>query len=146
MGARRWMGSWPVYRQAAERDWLGLGAAVKSEHTKHLAPRVRDADNVVKLGDLVDDVASVMEVPYPELRRQQASIRDGINSEEERFQRTLEQGMEHFERIASMSGRTIPGGDAFKLHDTFGFPFDLTRELADELVAESGHRAELASA
>src|SRR5258707_4044596 len=48
MGARRWMGSWPVYRQAAERDWLGLGAAVKSEHTKHLAPRVRDADNVVK--------------------------------------------------------------------------------------------------
>ena len=48
MGARRWIGSWPVYRQAAERDWLGLGAAVKSERSQHLAPRIRDADSVVK--------------------------------------------------------------------------------------------------
>jgi formate dehydrogenase major subunit len=48
LGTRRWIGSWPVYRQAAERDWLGLGAAVKSERSRRLAPRVRDADNVVK--------------------------------------------------------------------------------------------------
>ena len=48
MGARKWIGSWPVYRQAAERDWLGLGAAVKSERSKRLAPRVRNADSVVK--------------------------------------------------------------------------------------------------
>jgi formate dehydrogenase major subunit len=48
MGTRRWIGSWPVYRQAAERDWLGLGAAVKSERSQRLAPRIRDADNVVK--------------------------------------------------------------------------------------------------
>jgi formate dehydrogenase major subunit len=48
MSARRWIGSWPVYRQVAERDWLGLGAAVKSERSEQLAPRVRDADKVVK--------------------------------------------------------------------------------------------------
>src|SRR6266568_2215389 len=48
MGARRWIESWPAYRQVAERDWLGLGAAVKSERSERLAPRVRNADSVVK--------------------------------------------------------------------------------------------------
>jgi len=47
MGTRRWIGSWPVFRQAAERDWLGLGAAVKSGRNERLAPRIRDADKVV---------------------------------------------------------------------------------------------------
>ena len=47
MGTRRWIGSWPVLRQAAERDWLGLGAAVKSGRSERLAPRIRDADKVV---------------------------------------------------------------------------------------------------
>ena len=100
-----------------------------------------------KLGVLVDEVVKVMEVPYPELREQKAAIRDGINSEEERFQRTLEQGMELFERIAAKHGHTIAGNDAFKLHDTFGFPFDLTRELAQERgiqVDEAGFRTAMA--
>ena len=48
MGARRWIGSWPAYRQVAGRDRFGLGAAVKSEHSEQLAPRVRNADKVVK--------------------------------------------------------------------------------------------------
>ena len=48
MSARRWIESWPTYRQVAERDWLGLGAAVKSERSQRLAPRVRNADSVVK--------------------------------------------------------------------------------------------------
>ena len=48
MGTRSWIESWPVYRQVAERDWLGLGAAVKSERSERLAPRVRNADQVVK--------------------------------------------------------------------------------------------------
>ena len=47
MGARRWIGSWPAYRQVPERDWLGLGAAVKSGRSERLAPRIRDADKVV---------------------------------------------------------------------------------------------------
>ena len=48
MGARRWIESWPAYRQVTERDRLGLGAAVKSERSERLAPRVRNADSVVK--------------------------------------------------------------------------------------------------
>ena len=101
-----------------------------------------------QLGGLVDDVVNAMEAQYPELRDQESMIRDGINSEEERFQRTLEQGMEMFERIASKHGQAIPGSEAFKLHDTFGVPIDLTRELAQERgieVDEEGFRAAMAA-
>ena len=100
-----------------------------------------------QLGGLVDEVVRVMEEPYPELRERAVTIRDGVNSEEERFQRTLEQGMELFERVAAKHDKTIPGSDAFKLHDTFGFPFDLTRELAQERgiqVDEAGFRVAMA--
>src|SRR3984893_4852281 len=48
MDARRWIESWPFWREVTERDWLGLVAAVKSERSERLAPRVRDADNIVK--------------------------------------------------------------------------------------------------
>jgi formate dehydrogenase major subunit len=48
MDARRWIESWPVYRQLAQRDPLGLGAAVRSRHSERLVPRVRSADRVVR--------------------------------------------------------------------------------------------------
>jgi len=48
MGPRSWLGSWPVYRQLAQRDRLGLGVAVKSKRTERLEPRVRTADKVAK--------------------------------------------------------------------------------------------------
>jgi formate dehydrogenase major subunit len=48
MGARSWIGSWPVYRQLAGHDRLSLGAAVKSKRSEELEPRVRRADQVVK--------------------------------------------------------------------------------------------------
>jgi formate dehydrogenase major subunit len=48
MDARRWVESWPVYRQFARGDRLGLGAAVKSKRSAHLKPRVATADKVVK--------------------------------------------------------------------------------------------------
>jgi hypothetical protein len=48
MGPRSWLESWPVYRQLAQRDSLGLGAAVKSKRTERLEPRVRTADKVAK--------------------------------------------------------------------------------------------------
>jgi alanyl-tRNA synthetase len=101
-----------------------------------------------QLGVLVDEVVNAMGSPYPELREQQAEIRTGINSEEERFQRTIEQGMQLFERIASKHPQTIPGAEAFKLHDTFGVPIDLTRELARERgieVDDSGFQAAMAA-
>ncbi len=100
-----------------------------------------------QLGGLVDAVVKVMGSPYPELREQAAVIRAGINSEEERFQRTLQQGIEMFERLAAKHPQAIPGSEAFKLHDTFGVPIDLTRELAQERgidVDEEGFRAAMA--
>ena len=84
------------------------------------------------LGGLVDDVVKAMESPYPEMRQQAELIRAGIDSEESRFQKTLAQGIEMFERIAAKHPQAIPGSEAFKLHDTFGVPIDLTRELAHE--------------
>src|SRR5260370_34366952 len=48
MGARRWIGSWPVYRQLTGTDRLSLGAAVKSKRSEGLEPRTRRADQVVK--------------------------------------------------------------------------------------------------
>src|SRR6202140_1904509 len=101
-----------------------------------------------KLGGFFDDEKKVMGEPYPELREQKAALRDGINTEEEGFQRTLEQGLEMFERIAAKHGKAIPGSEAFKLHDTFGVPIDLTRELAQARgiqVDEEGFRAAMAA-
>jgi alanyl-tRNA synthetase len=99
------------------------------------------------LGGLVGEVVKVMGSHYPELREQEAAMQEGIDSEETRFQRTLEQGMEMFERIATKHTQTIPGTEAFKLHDTFGVPIDVTRELAQERgiqVDEEGFRAAMA--
>src|SRR3984893_1604077 len=101
-----------------------------------------------QLGGLVGEVVRVMESPYPELRQKEAMIRAAINEEEMRFQRTLEQGMEMFERIAAKHPQTIPGSEAFKLHDTFGVPIDLTRELAQERgiqVDEEGFKAAMST-
>ncbi|MHB8587640.1 MAG: alanine--tRNA ligase [Candidatus Dormibacteraceae bacterium] len=101
-----------------------------------------------QLGGLVDEVVKVMDSHYPELREQAAEIRAGIDSEEARFQHTLDQGMDMFERIVAKHPQSIPGTEAFKLHDTFGFPIDLTRELAAERevqVDEEGFKAAMAA-
>jgi alanyl-tRNA synthetase len=85
---------------------------------------------------------------YPDLKQKAELIRAGMNAEASRFQRTLEQGMEQFERIVSQHQKVISGTDAFKLHDTFGFPVDLTRELAAErglVVDEQGFVAAMAA-
>src|SRR6185437_13370436 len=69
-----------------------------------------------------------------------------IDAEAERFARTLEQGMEQFEKFASRGGKIMSGADAFRLHDTFGFPLELTREIAGERgmqVDEDGFRGEM---
>jgi alanyl-tRNA synthetase len=101
-----------------------------------------------QVGQLVEDVAAVMSEPYPELKQQADTIRAGINQEAARFQRTLKDGMERFERIVAKHPKSISGADAFLLHDTFGFPIDLTRELAAERgleVDEEGFRAAMAA-
>jgi alanyl-tRNA synthetase len=100
-----------------------------------------------QVGQLVDDVVKVMEEPYPDLEHQAEMIRAGINQEAARFQRTLKDGMERFERIVARHPKAISGADAFLLHDTYGFPIDLTRELAAERglqVDEQGFKAAMA--
>jgi alanyl-tRNA synthetase len=101
-----------------------------------------------ELGDFVATVVKVMDPPYEELRQRERLIREGLNQEAVRFQRTLDQGMQHFERLIARHPLTVPGAEAFKLHDTFGFPIDLTRELAAERgirVDEEGFRADMAA-
>ena len=77
-----------------------------------------------------DVVAEQMSRWYPELDENREQVRETLKEEEERFSETLERGMRLFEEIAT--GDRISGEDAFRLHDTYGFPLELTRELAEE--------------
>jgi len=89
-------------------------------------------------------VREVMGQQYPELNERQEYVTSVLRSEEERFAQTLEQGMARFEEIAEhlqKQGETVISGKrAFELYDTFGFPLDITRELARErgLVVDEG--------
>jgi alanyl-tRNA synthetase len=85
---------------------------------------------LAELWPIADVVADQMSAWYPELDENRERIRETLRGEEERFSQTLERGLGLFEEIAS--GDFISGDDAFKLHDTYGFPLELTRELARE--------------
>ena len=70
---------------------------------------------------------------YPELAQNQQRILSELNLEEERFQRTLKQGLREFDKlIAKIETKQIDGPSAFHLYDTFGFPIEFTLELAKE--------------
>ena len=82
---------------------------------------------------LVGPLAEEMGAAYPLLEERRASIETVLLGEEERFARTLDRGMVLLERtIADLSGDTIPGAVAFELYDTYGFPVDLTADVARE--------------
>ncbi|WP_119280507.1 alanine--tRNA ligase, partial [Calidithermus roseus] len=83
---------------------------------------------------LAEIVAEVMGEVYPELRENLASVQKQIRLEEERFFETLEAGIKRLEGMLAglKEGDTLPGKDAFTLYDTYGFPLDLTLEIADE--------------
>ncbi len=83
------------------------------------------------LGRLADVVIEQMAGGYPELEEHRDEIHRILTAEEERFSETLARGMRLFEQIAER-GRDIAGEAVFKLHDTFGFPLELTQELARE--------------
>ena len=80
-----------------------------------------------RISDLVVDQMAYW---YPELEEHRSRIAETLRTEEEGFLRTLERGMRLFEEV--VAGGAISGEDAFKLHDTYGFPLELTRELARE--------------
>ena len=73
-----------------------------------------------------------MGVAYPELAARQGFVEDALRTEEQRFGETLEHGMRVFDEVAAKSVQTIPGADAFRLYDTYGFPVDLTADIARE--------------
>jgi alanyl-tRNA synthetase len=84
--------------------------------------------------ELVPTLVKVMGSAYPELAEKQARVREVLLKEGEQFERTLETGMEILEAtIGKLAGeKTIDGDTVFKLHDTFGFPTDLTADIARE--------------
>ena len=82
---------------------------------------------------LVAPLVQEMGGAYPELARSQAHVEKVLAKEEKRFAETLDQGMEILEAaIAELDGKELPGEVVFKLYDTFGFPADLTADVARE--------------
>ena len=92
---------------------------------------------------LVDVVVEHYGEAYPELVKNKAKIVDIIKKEEERFNKTLDRGYKLLDEFIS-NKKDIDGESAFKLYDTFGFPLELTKEIAEEnglKVDEEGYKA-----
>jgi alanyl-tRNA synthetase len=81
---------------------------------------------------LVAALTEQMGDAYPELRQQQARITEVLKQEEERFFQTIANGMEILDAALAGGAKTLDGDLAFKLHDTFGFPLDLTADVCRE--------------
>ncbi|WP_140908943.1 alanine--tRNA ligase [Cognatiluteimonas lumbrici] len=88
------------------------------------------------LWKMVAPLVETMGEAYPELADKRDFVERVLRAEEERFGETLEHGMRIFDEVAARdavkSSREIPGGDAFRLYDTYGFPVDLTADIARE--------------
>ncbi|HFC8525656.1 TPA: alanine--tRNA ligase [Neisseria meningitidis] len=85
---------------------------------------------------LVADLVKEMGDAYPELKEKQAQIEEALKNEESRFAQTLETGMALLENALAKGGKTLDGEIIFKLYDTYGFPYDLTADMARELGIE----------
>ncbi|MBC8525599.1 MAG: alanine--tRNA ligase [Candidatus Cloacimonetes bacterium] len=100
------------------------------------------------LYQLVDDIIEIMGDHYPELSEKREHIKLVIKSEEERFNLTLDTGILRFNEITEKlkPGAVISGKDVFNLYDTYGFPMDLTRIMAEEKglsINEKGFKIEM---
>ena len=102
------------------------------------------------LVELVETVIQSSESAYPELREHDAYIKKVIGTEEANFARTIDAGMNilnnMIDRLEKAHQKLLSGMDAFKLNDTFGFPLDLTKEIAAEQgieIDEEGFHAEM---
>jgi alanyl-tRNA synthetase len=85
------------------------------------------------LYELVDDLEKLMSEAYPLIKEKKEHIAQTIKNEEVKFFETLEKGIDILETaISKLDNEVIPGDVVFKLHDTFGFPFDLTADIARE--------------
>ncbi len=104
------------------------------------------------LFDVADVVINESREAYPELAEKADYIKKVIKIEEEKFDATIDQGLSILNEFIAMTKAekkdVLPGSMAFKLHDTYGFPLDLTREIAEEnglTVDESGFKVEMES-
>ncbi len=85
---------------------------------------------------LVADLVRLMGDAYPSLREQEQRITEVLKVEEERFFETLANGMEILDTALDGGAKVLPGDVAFKLHDTYGFPLDLTNDVCRERDVE----------
>ncbi len=96
---------------------------------------------------MVEPLVAQMGDAYPELRERQTQIETTLKEEEERFSRTLDAGMGILQQVMSNAEKAIDGRTAFLLYDTYGFPLDLTQDIAREnglSVDTAGFDAEMA--
>ena len=92
---------------------------------------------------LVKDLVALMGEAYPKLREDEKRITEVLKAEEERFFETLANGMEILDAALADGSKTLPGEVAFKLHDTYGFPLDLSADVCrerDVAVDEEGFK------
>ncbi|MBH3462266.1 alanine--tRNA ligase [Pseudomonas putida] len=96
---------------------------------------------------VVAALVSEMGEAFPELKNQQAHIERVLKTEEEQFAKTLEQGLRILEQdLSQLQGKVVPGDVVFKLYDTYGFPMDLTADIARErelTIDEAGFEREM---
>ena len=95
---------------------------------------------------MLQPLIEVMGQAYPELEARREVIEATLIREEEQFAKTLEQGLKLLEsELAQLKDKTIPGATVFKLYDTYGFPTDLTADIARErgfIIDEAGFEVE----
>ena len=93
------------------------------------------------LTGLVPAVVKSLESGYPDLRANLSRIQNALRTEEQTFDRTLERGTNMLDDLLAQAGNggTLSGEDAFTLHDTYGFPVELTREIAAERGVKIDH-------
>ena len=121
---------------------LADGVAPSNEGRGYVLRRIirRAARHGVKLGfdepffhRLAAPLRDIMGRAHPVLTAAGQGVEDALRQEEERFAETLEQGLKHLDAaIAKLTADIIPGDDVFKLYDTYGFPVDLTADIARE--------------
>ena len=102
------------------------------------------------LAEVAEAVISRMGAAYPELGNQHRSILNSVVPEELQFERTLARGLESLEvtldSLLASKAPMLSGHEVFRLHDTYGFPFDVTREIAQQrgfAIDEAGFQAEM---
>ncbi len=87
------------------------------------------------LAPIASSVIDRMQTAYPDLAKNRPRILETVKAEEERFRKTLEQGLELFKRVAGdlkkRGGKRLAGEEIFKLYDTYGFPVEITEEMAE---------------